>query len=100
MANTPRFLERVEWLKNQKQNGKPISTPFYLIDYYERALSGKPMDWTCQAGNKCFYVSAEGNFQFCYHVPSTPQADGRDARRDARAIAARRAARRTAASTA
>ncbi len=70
MANTPRFLERVEWLKNQKQNGKPISTPFYLIDYYERALTGKPMEWTCQAGNKCFYVSAEGNFQFCYHVPS------------------------------
>jgi len=28
------------------------------------------MDWTCQAGNKCFYISAEGKFQFCYHVPS------------------------------
>src|SRR5256885_9063939 len=36
----------------------------------ERALEGRPMDWTCQAGNKCFYVSAEGMFQFCYHVPS------------------------------
>ena len=70
MPNTPRFLERVEWLKEQKQAGKPISTPFYLIDYYERALKDKPMDWTCQGGNKCFYVSAEGNFQFCYHVPS------------------------------
>ncbi len=68
--NTPKILERIEWLKQQKQAGQPISTPFYLIDYYERALHGKPMDWTCQAGNKCFYVSAEGNFQFCYHVPS------------------------------
>ena len=29
------------------------------------------MAWTCQGGNKCFYVSAEGHFQFCYHVPST-----------------------------
>lgn len=29
------------------------------------------MDWTCQAGSKCFYVSAEGHFQLCYHVPST-----------------------------
>lgn len=70
MPNTPRFLERVQWLKQQKSAGKPISTPYYLIDYYERALTGRPMDWTCQAGNKTFYVSAEGHFQFCYHVPS------------------------------
>src|SRR5690242_3271333 len=34
-ANTPRFLERVQWLKAQKASGKPISTPFYLIDYYD-----------------------------------------------------------------
>ena len=66
-----RFLERVRWLKEHKQAGNPISTPFYLIDYYERALQGQPMDWTCQAGSKCFYVSAEGHFQLCYHVPST-----------------------------
>ena len=66
-----RFLERVRWLKEHKQQGQPISTPFYLIDYYERALEGRPMDWTCQAGSKCFYVSAEGHFQLCYHVPST-----------------------------
>lgn len=70
LPNTPRFLERVQWLKSQKSQGKPISTPFYLIEYYERALNDNPMDWTCQAGNKTFYVSAEGNFQFCYHVPS------------------------------
>ena len=69
--NTARFLERVRWLKDQKSQGKAISTPFYLIDYYERALEDRPMDWTCQGGNKCFYVSAEGNFQYCYHVPST-----------------------------
>jgi MoaA/NifB/PqqE/SkfB family radical SAM enzyme len=66
-----RFLDRVRWLKEHKQQGRPISTPFYLIDYYERALEGQPMDWTCQAGSKCFYVSAEGHFQLCYHVPST-----------------------------
>ena len=69
-ANTDRFLERIKWLKQQKQEGKGISTPYYLIDYYERALADKPMDWTCQGGNKCYYVSSEGNFQFCYHVPS------------------------------
>jgi MoaA/NifB/PqqE/SkfB family radical SAM enzyme len=70
-ANTARFLDRIAWLKGQKQDGKAISTPYYLIDYYERAFTDKPMDWTCQGGNKCFYVSAEGHFQFCYHVPST-----------------------------
>jgi MoaA/NifB/PqqE/SkfB family radical SAM enzyme len=69
--NTDRFLERVRWLKQQKSEGQAISTPFYLIEYYERALNGRHMDWTCQGGNKCFYVSAEGNFQYCYHVPST-----------------------------
>jgi MoaA/NifB/PqqE/SkfB family radical SAM enzyme len=76
VESSPRYLERVQWLKAQKLEGKPISTPFYLIDYYERALQDRPMEWTCQAGNKCFYVSAEGHFQFCYHVPSTrPLAD-------------------------
>src|SRR5438874_2452939 len=69
--NIARFLDRVRWLKQQKSEGRAISTPFYLIEYYERALNNRPMDWTCQAGNKCFYVSADGNFQFCYHVPST-----------------------------
>ena len=71
VPNTARFLERVRWLKGQKEAGKAISTPFYLIDYYERALEDRPLDWTCQGGNKCFYVSADGNFQYCYHVPST-----------------------------
>jgi MoaA/NifB/PqqE/SkfB family radical SAM enzyme len=69
--NTGRYLERVQWLKQQKAAGQAISTPFYLIEYYERALNDRHMDWTCQGGNKCFYVSADGNFQFCYHVPST-----------------------------
>jgi MoaA/NifB/PqqE/SkfB family radical SAM enzyme len=67
---TPRMLEKIRWLKAQKQSGKPISTPYYLIEYYERSLQGRPMEWTCQAGNKCFYVSPEGNFHFCAHVPA------------------------------
>jgi MoaA/NifB/PqqE/SkfB family radical SAM enzyme len=69
--NTGRFLERVQWLKAQKAAGRAISTPFYLIEYYERVLGEQHVDWTCQGGRKCFYVSAEGKFQLCYHVPST-----------------------------
>jgi MoaA/NifB/PqqE/SkfB family radical SAM enzyme len=68
--STARFLDRIRWLKEQKLDGQPISTPYYLIEYYERTLSGQEVDWTCQAGNKCFYVSPEGRFHFCYHVPS------------------------------
>ncbi len=69
-SRDPRLLDRVRWLKQRKQERQAISTPYYLIDYYERWLTGSPVDWTCQAGNKCYYVSPEGNFHFCYHVPA------------------------------
>lgn len=68
--NNKAFLEKVRWLKEQKTQGRPISTFYYLIDYYEKALLGQPMDWTCQAGSKCYYVSPGGDFHFCYHVPA------------------------------
>ena len=41
---------------------------------------GQPMDWTCQAGNKCFYVSADGDFHFCYHVAAADACSRRHAR--------------------
>jgi MoaA/NifB/PqqE/SkfB family radical SAM enzyme len=69
-AFTPAMLDKIRWLKAQKQEGRAISTPYYLIDYYERALQGAPMDWTCQGGHKCFYVAADGGFHFCAHVPA------------------------------
>jgi len=27
------------------------------------------MRWRCLGGNKAFYVSPEGDFQYCFHVP-------------------------------
>jgi MoaA/NifB/PqqE/SkfB family radical SAM enzyme len=66
--NSERYLDKVRWLKEQKRAGKPVSNPYYLIDYYERALSGRPFAWTCQAGSKAFYVSPEGNYHYCYHT--------------------------------
>jgi MoaA/NifB/PqqE/SkfB family radical SAM enzyme len=74
--NNPLYLDRVRWLKEQKLKGRPISTNYFLIDYYEKALEGQPMEWTCQAGNKCYYVSPDGNFHYCFHVaPQMPFAD-------------------------
>lgn len=67
---TAKYLDKVRWLKDQKKRGRDIFTPYFLIRYYEDALMGKPMDWTCLAGSKCYYVSPEGHFQFCFHIPS------------------------------
>jgi MoaA/NifB/PqqE/SkfB family radical SAM enzyme len=64
-----RYLDRLRWLRAQKQAGQPVATPYFLIDYYERTLMGRPPAWTCQAGRKCFYVAPDGGFHFCYHVP-------------------------------
>jgi MoaA/NifB/PqqE/SkfB family radical SAM enzyme len=74
--STDRYLEKVRWVKQQKLEGRPVSNPYYLIEYYERALSGRPLPWRCQGGHKAFYVSPEGNFHYCYHTdPVAPFAD-------------------------
>jgi len=64
-----RYLEKLAWLRAQKQAGKPVGTPYFLLDYYVETLKGRPPSWGCRAGQKCFYVSPEGRFHFCYHVP-------------------------------
>ena len=66
--SSARYLEKVRWLRDQKRMGRPVSNPYYLLDYYERLLSGQPLSWKCQGGRKAFYVSPEGNFHFCYHT--------------------------------
>jgi len=67
---TERFLDRIEWLRQKKKEGAVISTPYYLMHYYDEALKGRPMEWVCQAGCKTFYVSPEGRFHYCFHIPS------------------------------
>lgn len=62
------FLDKIRWLKQQKRLGRPVSNPYYLIDYYERVLAGRPFAWRCEGGHKAFYVSPEGNFHYCYHT--------------------------------
>jgi MoaA/NifB/PqqE/SkfB family radical SAM enzyme len=75
-TSTARYLEKVRWLREQKRAGRPVSNPYYLIDYYEKVLSGQPFSWKCQGGQKAFYVSPEGNFHYCYHTdPIGPFAD-------------------------
>lgn len=67
--NNSRYLEKIRWLRAEKQAGRPVATPYFLLDYYERTLTGAPPEWTCLGGQKCFYVAADGQFHFCAHVP-------------------------------
>jgi len=68
--NNSRYLEKIRWLRTEKQAGRPVATPYFLLDYYERTLTGEPPAWTCLGGQKCFYVAADGKFHFCAHVPA------------------------------
>ena len=65
-----RYLDKLAWLRAEKQAGRPVATPYFLLDYYVDTLNGRPPRWSCRAGQKCFYVSPEGRFHFCYHVPA------------------------------
>ena len=67
--NNSRYLEKIRWLRSEKQAGRPVATPYFLLDYYEQTLSGAPPKWTCMAGQKCFYVAPDGGFHYCAHVP-------------------------------
>jgi MoaA/NifB/PqqE/SkfB family radical SAM enzyme len=67
--NNGRYLEKIRWLHAEKKAGRPVATPFFLLDYYEQTLSGAPPAWTCRAGQKCFYVAPDGGFHYCAHVP-------------------------------
>jgi MoaA/NifB/PqqE/SkfB family radical SAM enzyme len=74
--SAPRYLEKLRWIKQQKRAGRPVANPYHLFEYYERALTGRPMAWNCQGGHKAFYVSPEGNFHYCHHTdPVGPFAD-------------------------
>ncbi|HVZ86352.1 MAG TPA: radical SAM protein [Polyangia bacterium] len=64
-----RYLEKIHWLRAEKQAGRPVGTPYFLLDYYEQTLTGAPPAWTCLAGQKCFYVAPDGQFHYCAHVP-------------------------------
>jgi MoaA/NifB/PqqE/SkfB family radical SAM enzyme len=74
-GQSARYLDKVRWLREQKRQGRPVSNPYYLIDYYEHVLSGRPFPWTCQGGHKAFYVSPEGDFHYCYHVAPAGKLD-------------------------
>ena len=58
----------IEWMIQRKQNGEKIHTNEAVLDYQLSLLNGKPTEWTCMAGYKLFFVSAQGKFWECSMV--------------------------------
>jgi len=55
----------IEWMRDAKAAGIKIHTTDAILDYQLRLLRREPVDWTCAAGFKIFFVSAQGRFWIC-----------------------------------
>ncbi len=62
------ILRLVEQQETLKRNGAKIHTNWNLFRYQKAMLRGEPLEWTCVAGYKYFYVSARGKFWLCNQV--------------------------------
>ncbi len=52
-----------------KAEGKSVHSTAKILDYQRESLEGgRPPDWTCLAGYKIFFVSAQGDFWLCSQV--------------------------------
>jgi hypothetical protein len=60
-----RFLEHQETLK---RNGEKIHSSWNLLAYQKKILRQEPIEWTCIAGYKYFFVSSTGKFWLCSQV--------------------------------
>ena len=65
---TAPLLRAVEYQETLKKQGAPIHTSWTIIEYEKKMLRGEEMDWTCTAGYKYFFVSAQGKFWLCSQV--------------------------------
>jgi MoaA/NifB/PqqE/SkfB family radical SAM enzyme len=60
-----RFLEQQEKLKRA---GEKIHSSWNLFAYEKKMLHQEPIEWTCIAGYKYFFVSSRGKFWLCSQV--------------------------------
>jgi hypothetical protein len=52
----------------RKRRGEQIHTNEAILQYQKKLLRNEPVDWTCMAGYKLFFVSAQGKFWECSMV--------------------------------
>jgi MoaA/NifB/PqqE/SkfB family radical SAM enzyme len=62
--------ELLAWMIEAKRRGQRIHTTDALLNYQLGLVNGERLDWTCTAGYKIFFVSAEGRFQPCSMQPA------------------------------
>jgi MoaA/NifB/PqqE/SkfB family radical SAM enzyme len=60
-----RFLDHQEKLK---RSGQKIHSSWNLFAYQKKMLRQEPVEWTCIAGYKYFFVSSTGKFWLCSQV--------------------------------
>ena len=60
--------EFVDSLIERKRAGEKIHTNEAILDYQRSLLRGEHVEWTCMAGYKLFFVSAQGKFWECSMV--------------------------------
>ena len=52
----------------RKRRGEKIHTSEAILNYQRSLLRGEHVEWTCAAGYKLFFVSAQGKFWICSMV--------------------------------
>jgi hypothetical protein len=52
----------------RKRRGEKIHTNEAILQYQKGLLRNEPIEWTCTAGYKLFFVSAQGKFWECSMV--------------------------------
>jgi hypothetical protein len=52
----------------RKRRGEKIHTSEAILNYQRSLLRGEQVEWTCMAGYKLFFVSAQGKFWICSMV--------------------------------
>jgi MoaA/NifB/PqqE/SkfB family radical SAM enzyme len=62
-------LERfIDSMVERKRRGEKIHTSEAILNYQRSLLRGEHVEWTCAAGYKLFFVSAQGKFWICSMV--------------------------------
>jgi MoaA/NifB/PqqE/SkfB family radical SAM enzyme len=67
-SNSKPLLEFIEQEETLKRRGEKIHTSWNLFAYQKKMLRQEPVEWTCAAGYKYFFVSSTGKFWLCSQV--------------------------------
>ena len=58
----------IDSMIDRKRRGEKIHTSEAILNYQRSLLRGEHVEWTCVAGYKLFFVSAQGKFWICSMV--------------------------------